>query len=60
MRNYLVIGGFAVLVACGVPPSEEISSKADFKPLGTSYFAPVDASELEQSQAWSDLVDSYN
>lgn len=60
MRNYLVVGGFAVLAACGVPPSEEISSKSDFQPLGASYFVPVDRSELEQSQAWGDLVDSYN
>ena len=60
MRNYLVVGGFAVLAACGVPPSEDISSKSDFRPLGTSYFVPVVRSELEQSQAWRDLVDSYN
>ncbi len=59
MNKYLLISGFAVLTACGVPPGEEISSKSDFKPLGQSFFVPVDPNALEQSEAWAKVVESY-
>ncbi len=48
-----------MLAACGVPPSEDISSKSDFKPLGTALFVPVDPAALEQSDAWSSFVEGY-
>ena len=59
MYKYLLISGFAVLTACGVPAEEEISSRSDFKPLGHAFFVPVDPAALEQSDAWADVVDSY-
>ncbi len=59
MSKYLWIIGFAGLSACGVPPGEEISSKSDFKPLGQAFFVPIDPNALEQSEAWADVVESY-
>ena len=59
MKNVMIIGALAVLAACGVPPSEDISSKSDFKPLGTAFFVPVDPAALEQSEAWGSYVESY-
>ncbi len=48
-----------MLAACGVPANEDISSKSDFKPLGQAFFVPVDPAELAQSQAWAEVVESY-
>ena len=48
-----------MLAACGVPPSEDISSKSDFKPLGSAFFVPVDPTALEQSDAWDEFVKGY-
>lgn len=59
MTKYLLISGFAVLTACGVPQEEEISSKSDFQPLGQAFFVPVDPTALEQSEAWAEVVESY-
>lgn len=59
MKNIMIIGTLAMLAACGVPASEDISSKSDFKPLGQAFFVPVDPAALEKSDAWAELVESY-
>lgn len=59
MKNVMIIGALAMLAACGVPPSEDISSKSDFKPLGSAFFVPVDPTALEQSDAWDEFVKGY-
>ncbi|WP_298297481.1 hypothetical protein [uncultured Litoreibacter sp.] len=59
MKNVMIIGALAMLAACGVPANEDISSKSDFKPLGQAFFVPVNPAELAQSQAWAEVVESY-
>ncbi|MEM6407459.1 MAG: hypothetical protein AAF700_03475 [Pseudomonadota bacterium] len=55
----VALGALGALAACGVPPEEEATSQSAYKPLHRSLIVPVDAATLDQSQAWAELVKSY-
>ncbi len=59
MQKFMLCAALGALVACGVPPEEDNVGQSAYKPLNRSLIVPVEPGTLEQSQAWEDLVKSY-